>query len=286
MVRIATALSFSVAVIAGAVWFANRPASAGGPLNGDANCDGSVNSIDAAVVLQYSAGLLPSLGCPANADVNGSGSANSLDSAIILQFAAGLLTHLGPPVGPTPTPTPGPLCPDGYYWNPSKGHCDSHECPPGLVFDPVLLYCVLPLTPAPTATNTPSPGSTPVQHEPIYYHPTFYWSNTDIALHAGQRVDVQATGSVIYDNYHLGGVTPDGDGSPTGWGNCQDHSLVGWVGAARPAADAPVSLANVICLGSDFSGPVPTSGDPYISINDRGGFINNVGSWNVTVTVY
>jgi hypothetical protein len=63
---------------------------------GDANCSGSVNSIDAAVVLQRTAGLVGSVPCPALADVNGDGQINSLDAALILQFVAGLLGHLPP----------------------------------------------------------------------------------------------------------------------------------------------------------------------------------------------
>jgi hypothetical protein len=55
-----------------------------------------VNAIDAAVDLQYGAGLLRTLECPANADVNGDGQVNSLDAALVLQYAAGLLAHLPP----------------------------------------------------------------------------------------------------------------------------------------------------------------------------------------------
>ena len=273
-----------------AVWTASQPTSAGGPVYGDASCDGTVNSIDAAVVLQYSAGLLPSLGCAENADVNVDGQANSLDAALILQFGAGLISNLGPAPTPTPTTIPGQECPKGYYWNPAKGHCDSRECPPGLVFDPETLYCVLPLTPlSPTATNTPSPpsGTIPVERPEIYYNPAFWWHDTDIQLNAGTRIGVAANGRVIYDNHHLDGVSPDGDGLPTGWGNCPDHSLVGWVGDARPGRNAdPATLSNVICLGAEFDGTVSTSGHLYISVNDRGGFDNNVGQWYVTVTVW
>lgn len=65
-------------------------------LTGDVGCDGVVNSIDAALVLQYGAGLVPSLPCGPAADVNTDGSANSIDAALILQFVAGLLPGLPP----------------------------------------------------------------------------------------------------------------------------------------------------------------------------------------------
>jgi hypothetical protein len=66
----------------------------GGGTNGDVNCDETVNSIDAALVLQVSAGLLDSPPCPAGADVNHNGSIDSIDAALILQFSAGLLDSL------------------------------------------------------------------------------------------------------------------------------------------------------------------------------------------------
>jgi plastocyanin len=61
-------------------------------LVGDANKDGRVNAIDAALVLQYSAGLIPSIN--PNADVNHSGQTNAIDAAVILQYAAGLIGYL------------------------------------------------------------------------------------------------------------------------------------------------------------------------------------------------
>jgi hypothetical protein len=64
------------------------------PPPGDANCDGVVNAIDVALVLQYSAGLLAQLPCPAAADVNHSGAADAIDAALILQFIAGLIAQL------------------------------------------------------------------------------------------------------------------------------------------------------------------------------------------------
>jgi hypothetical protein len=61
------------------------------PPLGDANCDGGANSVDAALVLQFDAGLIDSLACESAADVNGDGSVNSVDAALILQLDAGLL---------------------------------------------------------------------------------------------------------------------------------------------------------------------------------------------------
>ncbi len=65
-------------------------------LPGDADCDGSVNSVDAAGVLQYSARLIPSLPCLGNGDANGQGTIDGVDALLILQFGAGLLASLPP----------------------------------------------------------------------------------------------------------------------------------------------------------------------------------------------
>ena len=64
-----------------------------GPL-GDVSCDGTVNSIDAALLLQFGAGLVSSLACQANADVNGDGMITSIDATLVLQFSAGLIPTL------------------------------------------------------------------------------------------------------------------------------------------------------------------------------------------------
>jgi hypothetical protein len=61
-------------------------------LIGDVNKDGRVDAVDAALVLQYSAGLITSIN--PNADVNLNGQINSIDAQLILQFVAGLINHL------------------------------------------------------------------------------------------------------------------------------------------------------------------------------------------------
>lgn len=58
---------------------------------GDANCDGTVNSIDALIVLQYVAGLRNTVPCPDAADVDHNGRLTSVDAALILQIDAGLI---------------------------------------------------------------------------------------------------------------------------------------------------------------------------------------------------
>ncbi|MCH7580465.1 MAG: dockerin type I repeat-containing protein [Chloroflexi bacterium] len=62
-----------------------------GPPLGDADCSFEVTSIDAALVLQFDAGLLESLDCQSAADVNRDGNVNSIDATLILQDVAGLL---------------------------------------------------------------------------------------------------------------------------------------------------------------------------------------------------
>ena len=64
-------------------------AAAGAPLgDGDVDCDGVVNSIDALYILQFHAALMPALPCPEAADVNGDGGVDSIDALLILQFDA------------------------------------------------------------------------------------------------------------------------------------------------------------------------------------------------------
>jgi branched-chain amino acid transport system substrate-binding protein len=65
------------------------------PFVGDVNGSGAINSIDAALVLQFSAGLFASV-CGSTGDTNEDASVNAIDAALILQFAAGLIASLPP----------------------------------------------------------------------------------------------------------------------------------------------------------------------------------------------
>lgn len=65
-----------------------------GPADGDVSCDGRTNSVDAALILQYDAGLTTSFRCPDSADVNADGSVNGLDAAVVLRLEAGLIDRL------------------------------------------------------------------------------------------------------------------------------------------------------------------------------------------------
>lgn len=70
---------------------------------GDVNCNGEINSIDAALVLQRTAGLIDSLACEQAGDVNGDHILNAIDAALILQYSAGLIDELPAKEEPTPT---------------------------------------------------------------------------------------------------------------------------------------------------------------------------------------
>ena len=64
---------------------------------GDANCDRSIDAVDAALVLQAVVNVLSrSLPCMQNVDVNHSIYADAQDATLILQFGAGLISLLRP----------------------------------------------------------------------------------------------------------------------------------------------------------------------------------------------
>jgi len=67
----------------------------------DTNCDGAVDSIDAALILQTGAGLGETLRCGVLADVSNDGRTDAVDAAIILQFVAGIIWDFSGDGGPT-----------------------------------------------------------------------------------------------------------------------------------------------------------------------------------------
>jgi hypothetical protein len=60
------------------------------------NCGRTVDSVDAALMLQLVASFLQDLACQQNGDVNGDGRIDAIDAALVLQFVAGFLAGLPP----------------------------------------------------------------------------------------------------------------------------------------------------------------------------------------------
>ena len=87
---------------------AQEPTPTAVPLLGDVNCDGDVNTVDAALILQLDLGIdlssLRSL-CLAAADTNDDGNVDTIDASLVLQLVRGLIDGL-PPVPPVPLPPP------------------------------------------------------------------------------------------------------------------------------------------------------------------------------------
>ncbi len=63
---------------------------------GDVDCDGDVDAVDAAIILQYDAGLLPALVSCAVPNANHDATVDAIDALLILQYVAGLVPHLPP----------------------------------------------------------------------------------------------------------------------------------------------------------------------------------------------
>ena len=95
--RLFTALGgFGVLVLLISVAWQESGSVFAGALTGDASCDGRVDSIDAALILQADAGIVQTLPCPDNANVDFYSGLTSQDALLILQYHAGLLPLLPP----------------------------------------------------------------------------------------------------------------------------------------------------------------------------------------------
>jgi len=155
-------------LLAGGI-FANLDSVSGSTKKlGDVDCDGYINSIDAALILQFSAHLIKSLPCEAVADVNGNGKIDAVDAAIILQFKAGFIDWLGeikkatstptrilkntPTRMPTKTPVPTSTNTPAPTHTPTLTPTLTNTPTSTLSFTPTLTY-----TPTPTRTPTPTP---------------------------------------------------------------------------------------------------------------------------------
>jgi hypothetical protein len=76
----------------------------------DVNKDGTVGSVDAAIILQVDAGLYdPGLILLNMWDPYDDNMIDSRDALLVLQFDAGIIDELDDCYGPAPTPTPLPI---------------------------------------------------------------------------------------------------------------------------------------------------------------------------------
>lgn len=91
---LAASILIVVVLVLGSTSFPWRADVGAGGFLGDVNCDGGVTSVDAVLILQFDAGLVPTLTCIGNADVNGDQNSNSLDAVLVLQHVAGLIVIL------------------------------------------------------------------------------------------------------------------------------------------------------------------------------------------------
>jgi hypothetical protein len=69
---------------------AATPPASSQKLPGDADCNGTVNPIDAELILQYAAHNINSIPCPDDADFNHDGVIDAIDAVLTLQKSAGL----------------------------------------------------------------------------------------------------------------------------------------------------------------------------------------------------
>lgn len=89
------AVSLTLAMLASCT---RADAANSGQILGDVDCNGNVNAIDAALILQKTAGLIDTLACQEAGDVDSNGLLNAIDAALMLQYDAGLIDKLPEPI--------------------------------------------------------------------------------------------------------------------------------------------------------------------------------------------
>lgn len=100
-------VAFPLSSVILAVAAASSSGYAAGEKNlGDVNCDDSIDSVDASLVLQKHAGLAGNLSCQEAGDVNGDELVSAVDAALILQYEAGMIDKFPAQKEPTATNTP------------------------------------------------------------------------------------------------------------------------------------------------------------------------------------
>jgi hypothetical protein len=90
------ALIVCLAVTLAAGFIERTPQAQASLRPGDVDGDAGVNSVDAALVLQFDAGLVTELKDEKAADVSGDDIVNSLDAALILQYEGGWISQPNP----------------------------------------------------------------------------------------------------------------------------------------------------------------------------------------------
>ena len=300
--RLAVLLLGSVALLLAAVTLggsARAPTTAEAVLLGDANCDGSVNALDATFLLQFAAGLIDSLPCQDKSDVNGDGVSDSLDAALVLQFDAGLIQDLGTLPSPTvpPTLTRAPTATATFTPTPSASPKSTPTPTPtqAIGASPTATATATSVptatntstwTPTPTATNTatptatytPTPTSTytptPTPN-PVLRNPSAYWIECRAVCWPPLHPDVSCT--EVPPN--LIGARISCTAPTAGWEMSCDQGWSGWaIADCLHSQDGIIECESVGVSGSCFAddwfgkcGPNPTSLDLHCWRTDDSG---------------
>jgi hypothetical protein len=138
-------------------------------------------------------------------------------------------------------------------------------------------------TAVPTPTHSPARPTTPaVTHYSRTVPGSQAWTDTGIALHAGDRVSISASGEILVGPAN--GESPAGDPTctpatnfPTQSAQFPAPSLPCWSLIARVGSGAPIEVGTATQITA-------ASGTLYLGVN-AGSFPANAGSWATDITV-